>query len=69
MEIVALKRSGNGLSVCARCKCLGISYPVFWDSMLYDVAGLKGSFCTSCVVVFRSNPSQALPFLFSGHEK
>lgn len=66
MEIVAIKRSGNGQSVCARCKRLGVSCPVFWDSMLFDVPGLKGCFCSSCVAVFRANPAQGLPFLSSG---
>ena len=66
MEFVAIKRSGNGQSVCARCKRLGLSYPVFWDSMLYDVPGLKGCFCAGCVTAFRSNPALAFPFLSSG---
>lgn len=66
MEIVAIKRSGNGQTVCARCKRLGISYPVFWDSMLYNVLGLKGCFCGGCVAALRADPEQAFPFLSSG---
>lgn len=63
MEIVAIKRSGNGQTVCARCKRLGISYPVFWDSMLYNVPGLKGCFCGGCVAAMRANPNEGLPFV------
>lgn len=61
--IVAIKRSGNGQSVCARCKRLGSSYPVFWDSMLYDVPGLAGCFCSSCVAAFRADHAKVLPFV------
>lgn len=63
MEIVAFKRSGHGQSVCARCDRLGTSYPVFWDSMLYDVPGLTGCFCSICVSAMRSDPAEALPFV------
>lgn len=66
MEIVALKRSGNGQSVCARCKRLGKSYPVFWDLMLYNVPGLKGCFCPRCVAAMRLDSEEGLPFLSSG---
>ena len=65
MEIVALKRSGNGQTVCARCKRLGKSYPVFWDSMLYNVPGLKGCFCPRCVAAMRKDSKEVLPFLSS----
>lgn len=66
MEIVALRRSGNGQTVCARCERLGKSYPVFWDSMLYNVPGLKGCFCSDCLAAMRTDPEQAFPFLSSG---
>ena len=66
MEIVAIKRSGNGQTVCARCKRLGISYPVFWDSMLFNVPGLKGCFCSRCVAAMRADFDEARPFLSSG---
>ena len=65
MEIVAVKRSGNGLSVCVRCKRLGDGYPVFWDSMLYNVSGLKGCFCSSCVAAMRKDFTETFPFLSS----
>ena len=62
-EIVAFKRSGNGQSVCARCDRLGGSYPVFWDSMLYDVPGLQGCFCGRCVSAMRADPNEGLSFV------
>lgn len=63
MEIVAFKRHGNGQSICSRCLLLDYSYPVFWDSMLFDVPGLEGCFCSDCVRAMRADSKQVLPFL------